>query len=145
MYYDIQIFNIRIIVVWIIVQHFELDYNLKGYSFQLNVLFELIVIPYYFFNRIFKSFAVMGEQLLPPKWPTGCHEATKLPFCPDFRTYKSSSSNNSGETPKHPRHHRSFSGICQKNLSKFSKRIYICPEIFQKNLSKICRKTLKKW
>ena len=52
----------------------------------------------------------MGEQLLPPKWPTGCHEATKLPFCPDFRTYKSSSSNNSGETPKHPRHHRSFSG-----------------------------------
>ena len=52
----------------------------------------------------------MGEQLLPPKWPTGCHEATKLPFCPDFRTYKSSSSNNSGETPKHPKHHRSFSG-----------------------------------
>ena len=58
----------------------------------------------------------MGEQLLPPKWPTGCHEATKLPFCPDFRTYKSSSSNNSGETPKHPRHHRSFSGRIVKYL-----------------------------
>ena len=86
----------------------------------------------------------MGEQLLPPKWPTGCHEATKLPFCPDFRTYKSSSSNNSGETPKHPRHHRSFSGICQKNLSKFSKRIYICPEIFQKNLSKNCKEMIMK-
>lgn len=53
----------------------------------------------------------MGEQLLPAKWPMGCHESKKLPFCPDFRTYKSSSSNNSGETPKHPpRHHRSFSG-----------------------------------
>ena len=53
--------------------------------------------------RIFQSFAVMGEQLLPPRWPQGCHEASKLPSCPDFRTYKSSSSNNSNETPKHPR------------------------------------------
>jgi hypothetical protein len=68
--------------------------------------------------RIFKSFAIMGEQLLPAKWPIGCHEATKLPYCPDFRTYKSSSSNNSGETPKHPKHHRSFSGKHGKKESE---------------------------
>ncbi len=53
--------------------------------------------------RLFQYFAVMGEQLLPATWPLECQEATKLPFCPDFRTYKSSSSNNSSETPKHPR------------------------------------------
>ena len=75
------------------------------------------------FFRIFKSFAVMGEQLLPAKWPTACHEASKLPSCPDFRTYKSSSSNNSGETPKHPRHHRSFSGKHGKHREEPVRRL----------------------
>ena len=52
----------------------------------------------------------MEEKFLPPRWPKFCREPGKLPFCPDYRTHKSSSSNNSGETPSHPKYHRSFSG-----------------------------------
>ena len=59
------------------------------------------------FNTQFLNFE---EQILPPKWPKLNREPAKLPFCPDYRTHKSSSSNNSGDTPSHPKYHRSFSG-----------------------------------
>ncbi len=57
----------------------------------------------------FKSLIGSEEKVLPPMWPYQCRKPPKLPFCPDFRTHKSSSSNTSGETPKHPKNHRSFS------------------------------------
>lgn len=59
--------------------------------------------------RRFKSLIGSEEKVLPPGWPFQSRKPPKLPFCPDFRTHKSSSSNTSGETPKHPKHHRSFS------------------------------------
>ena len=62
-------------------------------------------------TKIFSTqFLNLEEQILPPKWPKLNREPTKLPFCPDYRTHKSSSSNNSGDTPSHPKYHRSFSG-----------------------------------
>lgn len=55
------------------------------------------------------AFGFPIETFLPNNWPHSCYEPEKLPFCPDFRTYKSTSSHAS-DTPKHPKYHRSFSG-----------------------------------
>ena len=62
-------------------------------------------------KRLFRHvFENIEEHFLPPRWPKFNREPTKLAFCPDYRTHKSSSSNNSGDTPSHPKYHRSFSG-----------------------------------
>ena len=62
-------------------------------------------------KKLFRSaFENIEEHILPPKWPQSNREPVKLPFCPDYRTHRSSSSNNSGDTPSHPKYHRSFSG-----------------------------------
>ena len=58
----------------------------------------------------YTSFGVGLDLVLPEGWPHSCREPRRLPFCPDYRTHKSSSSHNSSDTPKHPKYHRSVNG-----------------------------------
>lgn len=59
----------------------------------------------------YSGFGICLEKLLPANWPDSCREPKMLPECPDYRTQKSNSSHNSTDTPKHPKYHRSFSGM----------------------------------
>ena len=72
-------------------------------------------------KKLFKYvYENIEEPFLPPKWPQCNREPDKLAFCPDYRTHRSSSSNNSGDTPSHPKYHRSFSGKHGTPTSEFS-------------------------
>ena len=73
-----------------------------GYGQSILAENQLVVHGY-------TSFGVGLDLALPDGWPHSCREPRKLPFCPDYRTHKSSSSHNSSDTPKHPKYHRSFS------------------------------------
>jgi hypothetical protein len=74
-----------------------------GYGESILTENQLVVHGY-------TAFGVGLDLVLPEGWPHSCREPKKLPFCPDYRTHKSSSSHNSSDTPKHPKYHRSFSG-----------------------------------
>ena len=73
-----------------------------GYGQSILAENQLVVHGY-------TSFGVGLDLVLPEGWPHSCRQPRRLPFCPDYRTHKSSSSHNSGDTPKHPKYHRSFS------------------------------------
>ena len=86
-----------------------------GYGQSILAENQLVVHGY-------TSFGVGLDLALPDGWPHSCREPRKLPFCPDYRTHKSSSSHNSSDTPKHPKYHRSFSSKHGTPMSVVRKR-----------------------
>ena len=87
-----------------------------GYGQSILAENQLVVHGY-------TSFGVGLDLALPDGWPHSCRQPRRLPFCPDFRTLKSSSSHNSSDTPsKHPKYHRSFSSKHGTPMSVVRKR-----------------------